>query len=255
MGMLFRRNLVTFGPRELLLTSDEPVVRQFLSGRRSGPIGMSEEKDEATLAKEQLAAEGELPLPPRRVAPQLEPSAGLPPRQGGAAPQGPGAGHVGPPAGAGPRRGPGGLRPGDRGAGMTAPPVRAPAARRQIPGTGALRQTGQLMSLAATTVRDTFRRPFQARELIEQFWFVASVTILPAALVSIPFGAVIALQVGSLTQQFGAQSFTGGGERARRHPAGQPADRGAAHRRRGRHARSAPTSARARSARSWTRWR
>ncbi len=32
----------------------------------------------------------------------------------------------------------------------------------------------------------------------------------PAALVSIPFGAVIALQVGSLTQQLGAQSFTGG---------------------------------------------
>src|SRR5215831_13149354 len=44
MGMLFRRNLVAFGPRELLLTSDEPVVRQFLSGRRAGPIGMAEEK-------------------------------------------------------------------------------------------------------------------------------------------------------------------------------------------------------------------
>ncbi|MFI0355656.1 MlaE family ABC transporter permease [Actinomadura sp. 9N407] len=55
-----------------------------------------------------------------------------------------------------------------------------------------------------------FRRPFQARELLEQFWFIASVTILPTALVSIPFGAVIALQVGSLAQQLGAQSFTGG---------------------------------------------
>jgi len=89
-----------------------------------------------------------------------------------------------------------------------------PGARRLgshgIPGAGALRQSGQLMALAATTVRDVFRRPFQWRELIEQFWFVASVTILPAALVSIPFGAVIALQVGSLAQQLGAQSFTGG---------------------------------------------
>ena len=67
------------------------------------------------------------------------------------------------------------------------------------------------MALAATCrPGTTFRRPFQFRELIEQFWFVASVTILPAALVSIPFGAVIALQVGSLTQQLGAQSFTGG---------------------------------------------
>ncbi|GGU98395.1 MULTISPECIES: MlaE family ABC transporter permease [Kitasatospora] len=75
---------------------------------------------------------------------------------------------------------------------------------------GPLRQSGRLFALAATTVREIFRRPFQVRELVEQFWFVASVTILPAALVSIPFGAVIALQVGSLTQQLGAQSFTGG---------------------------------------------
>jgi phospholipid/cholesterol/gamma-HCH transport system ATP-binding protein len=52
MGMLFRRHLVMFGPREVLLTSDEPVVRQFLNGRRIGPIGMSEEKDEATMAEE-----------------------------------------------------------------------------------------------------------------------------------------------------------------------------------------------------------
>ncbi|OSC18998.1 ABC transporter ATP-binding protein, partial [Mycobacterium paraintracellulare] len=35
--------------------SDEPVVRQFLNGRRIGPIGMSEEKDEATMAEEQAA--------------------------------------------------------------------------------------------------------------------------------------------------------------------------------------------------------
>jgi phospholipid/cholesterol/gamma-HCH transport system ATP-binding protein len=57
MGMLFRRKLVMFGPREVLLTSDEPVVRQFLNGRRIGPIGMSEEKDEATMAEEQAALE------------------------------------------------------------------------------------------------------------------------------------------------------------------------------------------------------
>ncbi|WP_142276944.1 ATP-binding cassette domain-containing protein, partial [Mycobacterium avium] len=57
MGMLFRRKLVMFGPREVLLTSDEPVVKQFLNGRRIGPIGMSEEKDEATMAEEQAALE------------------------------------------------------------------------------------------------------------------------------------------------------------------------------------------------------
>ena len=46
-----------FGPREVLLTSDEPVVKQFLNGRRIGPIGMSEEKDEATMAEEQAHLE------------------------------------------------------------------------------------------------------------------------------------------------------------------------------------------------------
>ena len=58
-GMLFQKHLVMFGPREVLLTSDEPVVKQFLNGRRIGPIGMSEEKDEAQMAEEEaLVAAG-----------------------------------------------------------------------------------------------------------------------------------------------------------------------------------------------------
>ncbi len=52
-GMLFRRQLVMFGPREVLLTSEEPVVKQFLNGTMIGPIGMSEEKDDAQMAAEQ----------------------------------------------------------------------------------------------------------------------------------------------------------------------------------------------------------
>jgi phospholipid/cholesterol/gamma-HCH transport system ATP-binding protein len=56
-GMLFRRKLVMFGPREVLLTSEEPVVKQFLNGRRVGPIGMSEEKDEAQMAEEKAMAD------------------------------------------------------------------------------------------------------------------------------------------------------------------------------------------------------
>lgn len=81
MGMLFRRNLVTFGPREVLLTSQEPVVEQFLNARRAGPIGMSEEKDQATLDLE--AAHGIVAGPPaeRTIVPQLAPTPGLPERQ------------------------------------------------------------------------------------------------------------------------------------------------------------------------------
>ena len=78
-----------------------------------------------------------------------------------------------------------------------------------FPGAAALRQTGRLYGLGFDVVRLTFKRPFQVRELIQQFWFIASVSILPTALVAIPFGAVIALQLGSLTRQLGAQSFTG----------------------------------------------
>jgi phospholipid/cholesterol/gamma-HCH transport system ATP-binding protein len=44
-GMLYRRNLVRFGPAREMFESDIPVVRQFLAGDTEGPIGMSEEKD------------------------------------------------------------------------------------------------------------------------------------------------------------------------------------------------------------------
>jgi phospholipid/cholesterol/gamma-HCH transport system permease protein len=74
---------------------------------------------------------------------------------------------------------------------------------------GALRQTGNFFALSLDTLRMLFRRPFQFKEFIDQSWFIASVTILPTMLVSIPFGAVIALQLGNLTRQLGAQSFTG----------------------------------------------
>ena len=75
--------------------------------------------------------------------------------------------------------------------------------------TAALRQTGSLLAFALDVLRALPRRPFQSKEFIQQSWFVASVTILPTTLVSIPFGAVIALQLGTLTRQLGAQSYTG----------------------------------------------
>ena len=77
------------------------------------------------------------------------------------------------------------------------------------PASAALRSSGSLFALFVDVVRSLPRRPFQGKEFVNQSWFIASVTILPTALVSIPFGAVIALQLGSLTRQIGAQSFTG----------------------------------------------
>ena len=84
-GMLFRRELVMFGPREVLLTSEEPVVNQFLNGRRIGPIGMSEEKDQATMAREQAHidaghTDGSSGEDVSGIVPQLQPTPGLPER-------------------------------------------------------------------------------------------------------------------------------------------------------------------------------
>lgn len=75
--------------------------------------------------------------------------------------------------------------------------------------TGPIKQAGALFALALDVMRALPKRPFQTKEFIQQCWFIASVTIVPTALVSIPFGAVIALQLGTLTRQLGAQSFTG----------------------------------------------
>ncbi|MDO7867736.1 ABC transporter ATP-binding protein [Nocardioides jiangxiensis] len=73
-GLLYHKHLAMFGPREMLLSSDEPVVRQFLNAQTVGPIGMSEEKD-----ADQLAAEKDMDLPPLPPIPlQLEPSNGIP---------------------------------------------------------------------------------------------------------------------------------------------------------------------------------
>jgi phospholipid/cholesterol/gamma-HCH transport system ATP-binding protein len=60
----------------MLLSSTEPVVRQFLNAQRVGPIGMSEEKDEADLAAEAESGEQLGPLPP--IPRQLQPSDGQP---------------------------------------------------------------------------------------------------------------------------------------------------------------------------------
>jgi phospholipid/cholesterol/gamma-HCH transport system permease protein len=75
--------------------------------------------------------------------------------------------------------------------------------------TAPLQTAGGFFAFSLDVLRSLFKRPFQTKEFIEQAWFIASVTILPTALVSIPFGAVLALQVGNLTKQIGAQSFTG----------------------------------------------
>jgi phospholipid/cholesterol/gamma-HCH transport system permease protein len=72
-----------------------------------------------------------------------------------------------------------------------------------------LEETGRMFSTAFEAVRLLGRGSFPFSEFIEQCWFLAKVTTLPLILISIPFGVVIALEVGSLLQQIGAQSQLG----------------------------------------------
>jgi len=72
-----------------------------------------------------------------------------------------------------------------------------------------VRGPGEIAAMVVDVTKGVFTTRFQTREFIEQAWFITSVTLMPTILVSIPFGAVIALQVGNLTGQLGAQSFAG----------------------------------------------
>lgn len=203
LGMLYRRELVMFGPREEFLLTDHPVVSQFMSGDPEGPIGMSEETDHRLSDPVDLSAPdygpGNTSVMARHAgarAIEVLPHQ-LTPRSGAVRPSS--ARHR--------ERVSTGRAPlyvADDDDREPAPPLprRNPVAR-------ALESTGDVFALSLDTGRAAFRRPFAAREMLEQFWFVVSVSWLPALLVAIPFGAVIALQLGTLTVQVGAQSFTG----------------------------------------------
>jgi phospholipid/cholesterol/gamma-HCH transport system permease protein len=72
-----------------------------------------------------------------------------------------------------------------------------------------IRGPGEISAMVFEVTKKIFTKPFQFREFVEQAWFITSVTLMPTILVSIPFGAVISLQVANLTGQLGAQSFAG----------------------------------------------
>ncbi len=56
---------------------------------------------------------------------------------------------------------------------------------------------------------DIVLRRFSWREYFDQAWFMTRVAFLPTVLVAIPFGIIIAIQVGAVASQIGAVSFTG----------------------------------------------
>src|SRR5436853_3883310 len=72
-----------------------------------------------------------------------------------------------------------------------------------------VRETGNLFAVTLDGVRDIPKIRVWWQEYLRQCWFISKVTAIPVMLISIPFGMVIALHVGSFNQQLGAQSATG----------------------------------------------
>jgi len=81
--------------------------------------------------------------------------------------------------------------------------------RRDGTAAAAVRETGRMFAVALESLRQLPLKGLPVNEFFEQCWFLARVTTLPLILISIPFGMVIALEVGSLLEQIGAQSQLG----------------------------------------------
>jgi len=72
-----------------------------------------------------------------------------------------------------------------------------------------VRESGNLFAISLEGLRKTWDVKHWWQEYLRQCWFIAKVCSLPAILISIPFGAVIALHVGALNHQLGAEFATG----------------------------------------------
>jgi phospholipid/cholesterol/gamma-HCH transport system ATP-binding protein len=59
MGVLFRSRLVRFASKDEMTTTDNAIIRQFLSGRAKGPIGIDELSDASSDIEAQLEAQEE----------------------------------------------------------------------------------------------------------------------------------------------------------------------------------------------------
>jgi phospholipid/cholesterol/gamma-HCH transport system permease protein len=74
---------------------------------------------------------------------------------------------------------------------------------------GFVEEAGRMFSVGLESLRLIFRRPWPLQEFLDQVWFLAKVTTVPVILISIPFGMIISLHVGSFLTQLGSQAHMG----------------------------------------------
>jgi phospholipid/cholesterol/gamma-HCH transport system permease protein len=84
----------------------------------------------------------------------------------------------------------------------------------RIPGfgkvSGLVADIGAGFGVGLEATRKIFVRRWPLAEFRDQCWFLVKVTTLPVILISIPFGMVVSLEVGSLLRQLGAEAHLGG---------------------------------------------
>jgi phospholipid/cholesterol/gamma-HCH transport system permease protein len=73
-----------------------------------------------------------------------------------------------------------------------------------------LTATGELVQMVGGALFGLVSSRFPTAEFLDQCWFLIRVSALPVMLISLPFGVVIALQVGNLLAQVGATDQVGG---------------------------------------------
>ncbi|MBF0660131.1 MULTISPECIES: MlaE family ABC transporter permease [unclassified Rhodococcus (in: high G+C Gram-positive bacteria)] len=79
-----------------------------------------------------------------------------------------------------------------------------------VPGTAA-RALGSFYALSLDAFVSAFRGPFQWREFLSQFWFIARVSLVPTVLMSIPFTVLVVFTLNSLLLEIGAGDLSGAG--------------------------------------------
>ncbi|BBZ74801.1 putative YrbE family protein [Mycolicibacterium anyangense] len=112
---------------------------------------------------------------------------------------------------------PGGLAAATPAAGLAATLLRGPLGRPLHYGLNqfdsSLKTLGRFFELGVLAFahlgKDLIRLRHPWRDTINQAWFIISVTAIPALLVSIPFGVIVAVQVGNFISQVGASSVSG----------------------------------------------
>src|SRR3979411_3519799 len=74
-----------------------------------------------------------------------------------------------------------------------------------------MQAVGGLFARARDGVNFLFRRPFQAREFLEQSWFVARISLAPTLLGAIPFTVLVSFTLNILLRELGAADLSGAG--------------------------------------------